>query len=259
MAITGKKTNRVKLFFKKNASSYLFLLPFLILYFALTVFPIAQTIQISLSKWDMMSPNKPFVGLKNFRDLFFNDPLFWISVKATLAYIFSNVPLKIVIGLILALALNKKLPGKAFHRTAIFIPIVINIAAVGLLFQWIFNPRMGALNYYLQKIGLGPQEWLIKPTWTMAVVVLVSIWWSVAFNAIVFLAGLQSIPGGLYEAAKIDGANKRHGRLSGILPFPALRVRLCLSALPRSLGHFRPLATSICLPEVDRATLQGCS
>ena len=93
------------------------------------------------------------------------------------------------------------------HRTTIFMPFVINIAAIGLLFQWILDPQAGMLNYYLDKIGLGKQQWLVNPTWTMEIVVLVTIWWSIAFNAIVFLAGLQDIPEEFHEAAKIDGGD----------------------------------------------------
>jgi multiple sugar transport system permease protein len=204
-AVVGKSFN-MKLV-RKKASPYLFLLPFLALYFVLIIFPIIQGLYVSLTDWDMMSPEKSFVGLKNFEYLFFGDPLFWDSVKATLQYIFINVPVKIVLGLALALALNQRLRGMAFHRGAIFLPFVINIAAVGLLFQWILDPQVGMLNYYLPKAGLPPQHWLVDPTWTMEIVVLVTVWWSVAFNAVVFLAGLQSIPEELYEAARIDGAN----------------------------------------------------
>ncbi len=192
---------------RKRAAPYLFLLPFLALYFVLIIIPIFQGLYVSLTDWDMMSPEKSFVGLKNFEYLFFGDPLFWLSVKATFLYILINVPVKIVLGLILALALNQKLKGMTFHRSAIFLPFVINIAAVGLLFQWILDPQVGMLNYYLPKAGLAPQHWLVDPTWTMEIVVLVTVWWSVAFNAIVFLAGLQAIPEELYEAARIDGGN----------------------------------------------------
>ncbi len=202
----GRNAARMRLV-KTMASPYLFLLPFLVLYLVLIVYPIFQGLYVSLTDWDMMSAEKPFVGLKNFRYLFDGDPLFWTSVKVTLQYIFTNVPIKIVLGLVLALALNQKLKGIAFHRTAIFLPFVINIAAVGLLFQWVFDPQVGVFNYYLQNTGLPPQHWLVHPAWTMELVVLVAIWWSIAFNAIVFLAGLQAIPEELYEAARIDGGN----------------------------------------------------
>lgn len=188
-------------------SPYLFLLPFFSLYSLFMIYPIVQGLYVSLTHWDMMSAQKPFVGLKNFRFLFFEDPLFWRSVWATLEYILVNVPIKILLGLALALLLNQKLKGMTFHRTTIFMPFVINIAAIGLLFQWILDPQAGMLNYYLDKIGLGKQQWLVNPTWTMEIVVLVTIWWSIAFNAIVFLAGLQDIPEEFHEAAKIDGGD----------------------------------------------------
>lgn len=196
-----------RIFIAGSLTPYMFLLPFLILYLLFVIFPIAQGLYVSLTDWDMMNPQKPFIGLDNFRHLFFDDPLFWTSAWATLKYILLNVPVKIVLGLILALILNERLKGIVFHRTSIFMPFVINIAAIGLLFQWIFDPVVGMLNYYLGKIGLGSQQWLVDPTWTMEIVVLVTIWWSIAFNTVIFLAGLQDIPEELYEAAKIDGSN----------------------------------------------------
>jgi multiple sugar transport system permease protein len=205
MKLNGKWSGSTKAI-APSLSPYLFLLPFLILYFIFMIFPILQGLYVSLTNWDMMSPEKPFVFLKNFRFLFFEDPLFWTSVSATLQYILINVPIKIVLGLALALLLNQKLKGMTFYRTTIFMPFVINIAAIGLLFQWILDPQVGMLNYYLDKIGLR-QQWLVNPTWAMEIVVLVTIWWSIAFNAIVFLAGLQDIPEEFHEAAKIDGGN----------------------------------------------------
>jgi multiple sugar transport system permease protein len=187
-------------------SPYLFLLPFLVLYAIFLIFPIVQGLYVSLTDWDMMRPHKPFVGLDNFRFLFSRDSLFWPSVRATLAYIFLNVPVKIILGLVFALALNQKVRGTIAFRTAIFVPFVINTAAIGLLWQWILNSQVGMLNFYLGRLGLPPQRWLAEPTWTMLVVVGVTVWWSIAFNAVVFLAGLQDIPEEFYEAARIDGA-----------------------------------------------------
>lgn len=192
---------------EKALIPYSFLLPFLVVYLVFLLLPIGQGFYISLTDWDMMRPEKPFVGLDNFRFLFFRDSLFWPSVKATLWYLLLNVPVKIALGLLLALALNQRLRSTVIHRTAIFLPFVINTAAIGLLWNWILDPQVGILNYYLAKAGLPPQKWLVDPTWTMLAVVGVTIWWSIAFNTIIFLAGLQEIPEQLYEAARIDGAN----------------------------------------------------
>jgi multiple sugar transport system permease protein len=186
---------------------YLFLAPFLVFYFIFLIFPIIQGFYVSLTDWDMMSPEKHFVWFDNFKFLLYRDSVFWPSVKATLEYILLNVPIKIALGLLLALALNQRLRSTVIHRTAIFIPFVINAAAIGLLWNWILDPQVGLLNYYLPKIGLPPQKLLADPKWTMLAVVGVTVWWSIAFNTIVFLAGLQDIPETFYEAARIDGAN----------------------------------------------------
>jgi len=186
---------------------YLFLLPFLTCYLIFLIFPILQGMYVSLTDWDMMRAEKSFVGLDNFKFLLFRDSLFWPSVKATVWYILLNVPIKIALGLLLALALNQRLRSTVIHRTALFIPFVINAAAIGLLWNWILDPQVGLLNYYLSRVGLPEQKWLVNPSWTIFAVVGVTFWWSIAFNTIVFLAGLQEIPEKFYEAAKIDGAN----------------------------------------------------
>ncbi|NOY07761.1 MAG: sugar ABC transporter permease [Spirochaetes bacterium] len=223
--------------FKKTISPYLYLLPFLAFYFILQLFPLVQNFYVSFTEWDMMSPEKPFVGLFNYKTLFFKDYLFWGSVWATLHYIFLNVPLKIVIGLGLALLLNQNLKGKTFHRVAIFIPFVLNTAVVGLLFRWILDPQFGMFNYYLEKVGLGPQKWLIEPKWTMEIVVLVTIWWSIAFNAIIYLAGLQGIPEELYDAGKIDGCNAWQRFLH--ITLPGLKNTTMFVVIMQVIGSFQ--------------------
>jgi len=222
---------------KKRISPYLFVLPFFILYTALILYPIVQGFYVSLTDWDMMSPDKPFVGLKNFEYLFFKHPQFWNSVNVTLQYIAINVPVKIALGLGLALLLNQKLPGAAFHRGALFLPFVINIAAIGILFRWIVDPQSGILNYYLQLIGLPAQDWLVNPAWTMEMVVVVAVWWSIAFNVIIFLAGLQEIPEELYEAAKIDGANAWHRFWN--ITLPCLRGSMLFVVIMQVIGSFQ--------------------
>jgi len=235
-AAPAKKRTKT-IFSKKRISPYLFVLPFFILYTALILYPIVQGFYVSLTDWDMMSPEKPFVGLKNFEYLFFKNPQFWNSVKVTLQYIAINVPIKIAMGLGLALLLNQKLPGAAFHRGALFLPFVINIAAIGILFRWIVDPQSGILNYYLQLVGLPPQDWLVNPAWTMEMVVIVAVWWSIAFNVIVFLAGLQEIPEELYEAAKIDGANAWHRFWNVTLP--CLRGSMLFVVVMQIIGSFQ--------------------
>jgi len=231
------KKSAKAIFGKKHLSPYLFVLPFFAVYAALILYPIVQGLYVSLTDWDMMSPDKPFVGLKNFEYLFFKNPLFWSSVKVTLQYIVINVPIKIALGLALALLLNQKLPGAAFHRGALFLPFVINIAAIGILFRWIMDPQIGMVNYYLQQVGLPAQKWLVDPTWTMELVVLVAVWWSIAFNVIVLLAGLQEIPEELYEAARIDGANAWHRFWN--ITLPCLRGSMLFVVVMQIIGSFQ--------------------
>ncbi len=232
-----KTNSRSLVLVKKKITPFLFLLPFLSFYVVMQLFPLFQNFRVSFTQWDMMSPDKPFVGLDNFKYLFLSDPFFWASIKATLLYIVLNVPSKIVIGLALAVALNQGLWGKTFHRTAIFLPFVINSAVVGLLFGWMLDPQSGMVNYFFKKLGLPPQQWLVDPTWTMEIVVLVTIWWSIAFNTIVYLAGLQGIPEELYDAAKIDGCTPWQSFWHVTLP--GLRDTTMFVVIMQVIGSFQ--------------------
>lgn len=154
--------------------------------------------------WDIYRAPS-WVGLDNFKSLF-ADPLFYKSMKVTLTYSAMSIPVNLILGLLLSLLLNTKVKGINFFRTLFYLPSVISGVAVAMLWMWILNSKFGLLNYFLSLIGIEGPSWLQDPKWILPSFVLIGVW-GVGGNAILFLGGLQNIPGHLYEAARVDGAN----------------------------------------------------
>ena len=190
---------------------YLFLAPYLILFTAFSLVPTGMLFWISLHDWDFLLPGKPFVGLDNFQKLFDSastqfDP-FWKSMKATGLFTLLSVPLLVVIPLGLAIILNQKFPGRTFFRAVYFTPYVLGVGVIGVLWQFLLDPNIGYVNYLLGSIGLRDNiAWTTQSPWVWVSLVGVTVWWTLGFNAVIYLAGLQDIPRELYEAAKVDGA-----------------------------------------------------
>jgi multiple sugar transport system permease protein len=183
----------------------LFLLPSLLGLTVFTLVPIVSSLGLTLFDWDLLTPPK-FVGLDNFNNLF-HDSTFWDSLVHTLGFIVGYIPLVMATGLGMALLLNRALKGVAVFRTAFFIPVVSAWVAIALIWQWIFNPQFGLLNYLLGFVGIHGPAWLFDPQWAMPAIILTSVWKDTGFVMVIFLAGLQNIPGEYYEASLVDGAN----------------------------------------------------
>ena len=198
---------RKKAPFKDNLTAYGFLSPYLLLFVLFLLLPAVSGIIISFFKWGIMGSPK-FRGLKNYYKVF-NDDLFIESLINTLYFtVMTAVPL-VIIGLLLALFVNQKFKGKNITRTIIFLPHVISVSAVGIIWVWILDKNIGLLNYYfIEPFGFEPIGWLVQESTSMPAISIATIWWTVNVNMIIYLAGLQDIPEDLYEAAKIDGANK---------------------------------------------------
>ena len=136
-----------------------------------------------------------------------HDPLFWRSLANTLVYAAGTVPTSMGIGLALAIALNRKLPGRIFLRSIYFLPIVVSAVATGTIAAWLFNDNYGAINSILVRLGLPRIAWLSTPQWALPSLIIATLWLRVGFCMIVYMAALQSIPAMYYEAARIDGAS----------------------------------------------------
>ncbi|MGH8775201.1 MAG: carbohydrate ABC transporter permease [Jiangellaceae bacterium] len=192
---------------------YLFLAPFGVLFVTFVLGPAIYGIWISLHEWDFLLPNKPFIGFDNYVALFdssstvFSD--FWQSMRATAIFTVASVPFLVVIPLGVALILNRPFKGRNLFRAVYLAPFVLGIAVVGVLWRFLLDSNIGFVNYYLGKLGL-PDDiaWLTATPWAWISLVALTVWWTMGFNAIIYLAGLQDVPRQLYEAAKIDGASR---------------------------------------------------
>lgn len=184
----------------------LFLLPSLGGLAVFSLIPIAASLVLTLFDWDLLTPPR-YIGLDNFAELFASED-FWASLIHTLSFIVGYIPLVLVLALALALVLNQKLRGLLIFRAAFYLPVVSAWVAVALLWQWIFNPKFGLVNYALSLVGITGPGWLFDPNWAMPAIILTSVWKDMGFVMVMFLAGLQGIPADYYEAASIDGAGR---------------------------------------------------
>lgn len=191
---------------------WLFLAPYLVLFGTFVIAPIVYGFWISLHLYDFTLPGKPFVGLDNYVALFQPDSLafedFWNAMQATAIFTVLSVPLLLVIPLLIALLMNQKFRGRDVFRAIYFAPYVLGVAVIAVLWRYLLDRNFGLMNYYLGLVGL-PDDiaWTTSLPAAWVALVGVTVWWTLGFNSIIYLAGLQDISGELYEAASVDGAN----------------------------------------------------
>lgn len=190
---------------KEQRAAYLFLSPWLIGLVVFWIGPVVASVALSGTNWNLLS-TPSWVGLDNYREMFFDDRNFWLAIRVTLKYVLLSVPLYMIVGLVLSLLLNLKMRGINVFRTILFIPSILSGVAVAILWVALLNPDVGAVNSVLRAVGIeDPPRWLGSPTWAVPSVVLVGLW-GVGGGAIIYLSGLQNIAPQLYEAAALDGA-----------------------------------------------------
>ena len=192
---------------RKQWSAYLFLAPTLILFGIFTVAAVIYAFYLSFHEWNILEPAKPYVGLDNYARLL-SDERFRGSIFNTLYYTAVSVPLTMGIGLGIALLLNAQIRARGFFRTLFYLPVVTPLVIAAIIWKWLYAGDYGLLNYYLIQLRIidEPLLWLSDPNLAMPAVIITSVWKSVGFAMVVYLAGLQSIPEDYYDAAKIDGA-----------------------------------------------------
>ncbi|OBG60456.1 MULTISPECIES: carbohydrate ABC transporter permease [unclassified Mycobacterium] len=171
------------------------------------LFPLGFSLYMSFQRWDVFRPPK-FVGLKNFQELFTSDPLFLIAIRNTVIFTLGTVVPTIVVSLVVAGVLNRKVKGIGIFRTIVFLPLAISSVVMAVVWQFVFNTDNGLLNIMLGWVGVGPVPWLVEPRWAMASLCIVSVWRSVPFATVILLAAMQGVPETVYEAARIDGAGE---------------------------------------------------
>jgi multiple sugar transport system permease protein len=188
----------------------IFLLPGLVLFGLFFLGPMLYSLRISFFEWKIVHPDQSiFVGFHNYQRAL-SDSIFQRAILNTLAYSVITVFVKMVLGLAVALLLNQRFPGRTFFRVAYYLPVITSWVIVSLLFEYMFNGQAGLVNYILKDIlRLIPKDvlWFADPILTLVPIVLLDIWKGIGWSAIIFLAGLQTIPAELYEAARVDGAD----------------------------------------------------
>lgn len=227
-------------------TGYLFLLPYLVLFFVFVLIPAVFGLWMSLHEWHYFSPEKEWRGFDNFVTLFtpgtYTSQLFWMSMKATGIFTLFSVPLLVVIPLLVALILNQKFPGRDFFRAMYFAPYVLGVAVIAILWRFLLDRNVGYVNYYLGQLGL-PDDipWTTSLPWVWVSLVGVTVWWTLGFNAVIYLAALQDIDPALYDAAKVDGANRwrrfLHVTLPGLRPVLLFVITITVLASANMFGQ----------------------
>lgn len=200
-------------------SGYLFVAPSLLIIAIFVIGPVGQALWMSIHDWSFVRPEKPFVGLANYRELA-GDDRFWNALQVTAVYTIGSVPTQIVLALAVALALNERLRGVSWLRGAYFFPVISSLAVMAIVWRFLLDPDIGLLSHWLAMLGLGSTDWLQSTTWALPAVMAVGIWKNLGFTMVILLAGLQGISETYYEAAAIDGAGRwarfRHITLPGL-------------------------------------------
>lgn len=188
---------------RKRNAGMLFVLPTVIGLLALTIYPMFLSLIYSFSD-KKIGREVHFIGLDNFKELLFNDPVFWKSLAVTLEYALLSVPVVLIISFFIAILLNQKVKGLAIFRTIFYIPTIVPAIANAVLWSWLFNPNFGVLNTILEFLHLPTSMWIFSAKSAIPSLVLMRAW-VFGGTMIIFLAGLQGIPSSLYEACEIDG------------------------------------------------------
>lgn len=228
-------TPKEKIIISQRLTPYLFLLPALLM-LTLTVFwPALQAFYLSFTRIDDITFSEPpqWIGISNFERLW-SDPVFWKTLGNTLLYLLCVVPILAIIPLGLAILVNRKLQGINWYRAFYYTPVVISMIVAGIAFKWLYAEN-GLLNQFLKQFGIFSEgiEWLTSPRFALYSVMLVTIWKGLGYYMVIYLAGLQSIPADVYEAAAIDGSDgiRKHWDITVPLMKPYIALVSVISAI----------------------------
>ena len=225
---------------ESRLTPYLFILPHLIVFFVIIAVPFALGLWISVHRSTPLREG-PFVGIDNYVNIFspqsFESQRFWTTVWNTIIFVIITTPLYVGIGLVLAAALNQKLRGRNIFRGVFFAPWTLSVAVVGLAWWWMFSGSDGVVpRFLISTFGSSP-GWLTTNPWAWISIIIATLWWTIGFNTIILLAGMQGISADLYEAAAIDGANRRQQFRH--ITIPSLRPVLLLVVTLQIIASFQ--------------------
>lgn len=215
--------------------AWCFLLPYMIFFIGFLMFPILRGMKLSLYN-STLGGKEVFIGLQNYVDMF-RDSGFWEAMWNTVFYVLISTPVMVVVGFIFALFINSKVKGITFIRTCLFSPYVLSMSVVTGLWIFIFQPYTGLITRLTSQLGLGEMYWLNTKGLVWVAILATTVWWTVGFNMILFLAGLQDVPEEVYEAAQIDGAGKFQ-ILFGIT-VPMMKDSIALVVMLQMIASFK--------------------
>jgi len=226
------------------AAAWGFVAPALLVIGLFFLLPVVAALGLSLTDFDIYAlanlANLRFVGLANYVRML-QTPLFWQALGNTLYFVVAGVPLSIGVSLGSALLLHSRLACcRSFFRTALFAPVVTSLVAVAVVWRYLFHTRYGMVNFVLGHLGVSPVNWLGDPHWAMPTIILLAVWKNFGYNMVIFIASLQAIPQGLYEAARIDGAS--WSRQTRHITLPMLEPTLLLVSVLTTAGYFQLFA-----------------
>jgi multiple sugar transport system permease protein len=230
---------------REAVRGYLFISPWLLGLLAFQLIPLVMVFYFSFTKYSVLTEPE-WVGVSNYLKIFTKDDLFLKSVWNTVYIVALSVPARLVIAFIMALFLNQKVRGLGIFRTIYYLPMIVPIAATAVLFEWMFQPRYGVINFFLTGVGLPAVNWLATTTWSKPSIVIVSVW-RIGEAVILFLAGLQGISQELYEAAEVDGA-KSMAKLFRIT-IPLITPTILLQVIIEVIHIFQSFVWSFSMTE----------
>jgi len=235
---------RMTLYRRRVVAAYLFLFVPLVFFLYLRIGPTISAFNISLHEWNPLAVEHPFVGLDNYKELWKdlqNDrsPTYHAFAN-TLRYVVVGMPVQLVIALAVALLLNEIRRFGVFFRAVYFIPFVTSTVAISWVWRWLYQPQYGFFNVVLSNLGLAQQSFLKSPDQSLYSILAVVVWQGLGFSIIIFLAGLKQIPESYYEAAKIDGANRRQSFWR--ITLPMLNTTLVYLAVLQTISFLRMFA-----------------
>jgi multiple sugar transport system permease protein len=202
-----KKSRRNNQRWRRDLVGFSFVLPFLIVFLVFLVWPILFGLRMSFFNWTIGgNGSSQFLGLSNYQELF-ADSAFWQSLGTTIVFTVISTPILVLGALGLALLVNRAIPAQGFFRTIFFAPFILPVSVITLIWGWLYQPGFGLINGTLTRLGLQEVPWLSQPQVAMIAIIILTVWWTLGFNFVLYLAGMQQIPTELYEAASIDGAN----------------------------------------------------
>lgn len=223
-----------RIFNGETLTAWLFILPSFIGFFFFYALPAFRGLMISFTDWNLLRDPNP-VGLANYEQML-ADPLFWNALRITGLYVLANIPLQTVLGLLLAV-LMARLTTSMFVRGTLILPYLMSNVIVALMWLWLLDPLLGFGNAFLQALGFDRQPFFGSPDQALWTIAAVNIWRHMGFTALLFYAGMQGIPGSLYEAARIDGASE--SRMFWNITLPLLRPVTVFVLVTSLIGSFQ--------------------